>query len=113
MVVLGDLLGELECPTAAGAAVEAEDCAGDRMAKAEQRCKLEVGAGGATTRVGAEDEVGDVSGRTAPLDNDLPCNGLSELRDLDRGNVYTSFREGRFLSMISGWARMSSSSRWM
>jgi hypothetical protein len=37
MVVLGDLLGELECPTAAGAAVEAEDGAGDGRAEAEER----------------------------------------------------------------------------
>ena len=94
MVVLSNLLGELERPASSGAAVEAKDCAGDRMAKAEQRCKLEVGAGGATTRVGAEDEVGDVSGWMAPLGNGLPRGRLGELGDLGGGYFYASFKGG-------------------
>ena len=62
-VVLGELLGDLQCPPTAGAAVEVEYGAADGGAEAEERREPEVGARGSAAGVGAEDKVGDVRGR--------------------------------------------------
>lgn len=74
--------------------MEAEDCAGDRRTEAKERCQLEVSTRGTTSRVGAEDEVGNVGGWTAPLGNGLPCSRLGELWDLGGGDFNTSFKGG-------------------
>uniref|UniRef100_A0A0A9FVD7 Uncharacterized protein n=1 Tax=Arundo donax TaxID=35708 RepID=A0A0A9FVD7_ARUDO len=84
-VVLGELLGDLERPPAAGAAVEADDGPVDGGAEAEQRREAAVGARGAEAGVGAEDEVGDVGGRAAPLGDGL---GRRQLRDGGGGEFH-------------------------
>ncbi|BAT01642.1 Os07g0501133, partial [Oryza sativa Japonica Group] len=79
-VVLGELLGELQRPAAAVAAVEAEHGARHGGAEAEERRQQAVAAGRLDAGVGAEDEVGDVGGRPAPLGDRLRRGGRGELR---------------------------------
>ena len=94
VVVLSELLGKVKRPATAVAAVEAEDGAADGGTEAEERGQLEVGARGLASRVGAEDEVGDVAGRAAPLGDGLDRGGLCELWDGSDSHVYAS---------VEGW----------
>ena len=87
-VVLGELLGELERPPPAVAAVEAEDGAGHRGAEAQQGGQAAVAARGTRAGVGAEDEVGDVGGRAAPLRDGLGGGFRGQLRDGGGGHLH-------------------------
>ena len=65
-----------------------------RRAEAEERRQLEVGGGGLPGGVGAEDEVGDVGGRAAPLGDGLCRGGVRELWYGGGSHVYAS---------VQGW----------
>ena len=74
--------------------MEVEHGAGDRGAEAQERREAAVGARGASAGVGAEDEVGDVGGRAAPVGDGLGRRGRGELRDGGGGDVHAGV-EGR------------------
>lgn len=95
MVVLGKLLGELECLATTGAAVKIEDSTWNRRAEAKKWRKLEVGARGTAAGIGAEDEVSEVSDWTSPFGNGLVCCRLSKLRNLYGADLYTSVEGGQ------------------
>ncbi|BAT01640.1 Os07g0500951 [Oryza sativa Japonica Group] len=101
-VVLGEFLGELECPAAAVAAVEAKDGAADGMAEPEERRQPAVAARGLQVRVCAENEVGDVGGRAPPFCDGHRRGGRGELRHGVGSDLYPRI-EGWKLAIGELW----------
>ncbi|GJN25488.1 hypothetical protein PR202_gb13320 [Eleusine coracana subsp. coracana] len=96
-VVLRDVLGHAEHGTAGGAALEVEHGTADRWPEAEKGGQTEVGAGHVGPRVAAEDEVGYVARRTAPLSDGVLRSGLCEFGNRHRQHV---------LPGVQGWLAM-------